>query len=95
MMTDLNEKELSRDYSAVEEDSGIDYKKLLFYAFKYKYWFVASVVVCLLGAFVYLMFATPVYNVTSKVLIKDSDKRKGMSEPPSESWQCPSANQKP
>ena len=79
MMTDLNEKELSRDYSAVEEDSGIDYKKLLFYAFKYKYWFVASVVVCLLGAFVYLMFATPVYNVTSKVLIKDSDKRKGMS----------------
>lgn len=78
-MADSNEKELRRDYGVVEDDAGIDYKKLLFYALKYKYWFVISVVVCIFGAFVYLMFATPIYNVTSKVLIKDSDQRKGMS----------------
>ena len=78
-MADSNEKELRRDYDVVEDDAGVDYKKLLFYALKYKYWFVISVVVCVFGAFVYLLFATPLYNVTSKVLIKDSDQRKGMS----------------
>lgn len=47
-----------------------------FYAIFFKYlaywpWFVASVIVCLILAFVYLRYQPPVYNVTSAVLIKE------------------------
>lgn len=52
-----------------------------FYAIFFKYlaywpWFVASVIVCLILAFVYLRYQAPVYNVTSAVLIKEDDSSK-------------------
>lgn len=52
-----------------------------FYAIFFKYlaywpWFVASVIVCLILAFVYLRYQVPVYNVTSAVLIKEDDSSK-------------------
>lgn len=51
------------------------------YAIFFKYlaywpWFVASVIVCLILAFVYLRYQAPVYNVTSAVLIKEDDSSK-------------------
>lgn len=51
------------------------------YAIFFKYlaywpWFVASVIVCLILAFVYLRYQVPVYNVTSAVLIKEDDSSK-------------------
>lgn len=55
------------------------------YAIFFKYlaywpWFVASVLACLIIAFLYLRYQAPVYNVTSSVLIKEDDSRsKGMS----------------
>lgn len=55
------------------------------YAIFFKYlaywpWFVASVLACLIIAFLYLRYQAPVYNVTSAVLIKEDDSRnKGMS----------------
>ena len=52
-----------------------------FYAIFFKYlaywpWFVASVIVCLILAFVYLRYQAQVYNVTSAVLIKEDDSSK-------------------
>ena len=38
-------------------------------------WFVASVLVCVVAAFIYLRYQTPVYNITSAVLIKEDDPR--------------------
>lgn len=55
------------------------------YAIFFKYlaywpWFVASVLACLIIAFLYLRYQAPVYNITSAVLIKEDDSRsKGMS----------------
>ena len=40
-------------------------------------WFVASVLFCVVCAFAYLKVATPVYNVSATVLIKDEDKGGG------------------
>jgi len=52
------------------------------YAIFFKYlaywpWFVASVLGCLILAFVYLRYQAPVYNITSAVLIKEGDSKKG------------------
>ena len=37
-------------------------------------WFIATVMVCLIGAWIYLRMATPVYNISATVLIKDDKK---------------------
>ena len=56
------------------------------YAIIFKYliywpWFVASVLVCLIGTFVFLRYQTPVYNISSAVLIKEQDGKKGGNNP--------------
>ncbi len=39
-------------------------------------WFLLSLFICLCGAMIYLRYATPVYRVTAKMLIKDDDNRR-------------------
>ena len=52
------------------------------YALFFKYmvywpWFVASVLVCCIGMYIFLRYQTPVYNITSSVLIKEDEKKGG------------------
>ena len=57
-----------------EREEKTDYSALLFpYIIRWP-WIVASVVVCVALAWVYLRFATPVYNISATVLIKDDKK---------------------
>lgn len=57
-----------------EKEEKTDYSALLFpYLIRWP-WIVASVVVCLALAWFYLRFATPVYNISATVLIKDDKK---------------------
>ena len=42
-------------------------------------WFVGSVVICMIGAWVYLFTTTPIYNISATVLIKDDEKGGGAS----------------
>lgn len=56
----------------------IDIKELLFKCLIHWPWFVGTVVACLIAAYVYLYVATPVYNISATVLIKD-DKKGGAS----------------
>lgn len=58
-----------------EDDNGFDVRLLWVLLLRYKYWFVASVLMCLVSAFIYLRYTTPVYSIYSKVLIKDQDKK--------------------
>lgn len=37
-------------------------------------WFVASIIICLLGAWLYLRYTTPVYNISATIIIKDEKK---------------------
>jgi tyrosine-protein kinase Etk/Wzc len=67
-----NTHQNSQLLSAIQNDeSESDLKNILYTFLHYWYWFVAAIVVCLLGALLYLRYTTPIYNVSSKILIKD------------------------
>lgn len=57
-----------------EESGGINIQELMFKLLAQWKWIAASVVVCMVGAYVYLKFQLPVYRISSTVLLKD-DKR--------------------
>ena len=65
--TDFNEAQESKE-------ENIDVKELLFKYLIHWPWFVGTVVVCLITAWVYLYMSTPVYNISATVLIKDDKK---------------------
>lgn len=55
----------------------INYQELLFKYIIHWPWFVASILVCLIGAWCYLHFQTPVYRVSASIMIKDDKKNGG------------------
>lgn len=57
------------------EENSFNLYEIIFKYLVYWPWFVASVLVCLVLAFVYLRYQAPVYNVTASVLIKEQDSR--------------------
>lgn len=59
-----------------ENENPVDYKALLFEYLMYWPWFVACLLVCIAGAWCYLRYQAPVYNVNATVLIKQGDKNK-------------------
>ena len=61
-----------------QDEEKINYQELLFRYIIHWPWFVASVLICLIGAWVYLHFQTPVYQVSASIMIKD-DKKGGVS----------------
>ena len=60
-----------------QDEEKINYQELLFRYIIHWPWFVASVLVCLIGAWVYLHFQTPVYQVSASIMIKDDKKGGG------------------
>ena len=71
-------EELPNEKLCEADDKEIDIKELLFKYLIHWPWFVGTVVACLIAAYVYLYVATPVYNISATVLIKD-DKKGGSS----------------
>ena len=71
-------EELPNEKLCEADDKEIDIKELLFKYLIHWPWFVGTVVACLIAAYVYLYVATPVYNISATVLIKD-DKKGGAS----------------
>ena len=55
----------------------IDFRTLLFKYIIHWPWFVGAVLLCLVGAWFYLHWATPIYNISATVLIKDEKKGGG------------------
>ena len=62
----------------IEEDD-VDYKELLFRYIIHWPWFVVSLLLCLIGAWGYLYFQTPVYQISASIMIKDDKKGGGGS----------------
>ena len=52
----------------------IDFRALLFKYIIHWPWFVGAVLLCFVGAWFYLHWATPIYNISATVLIKDEKK---------------------
>lgn len=71
-------EELTNEKLREADDKEIDIQELLFKYLIHWPWFVGAVIVCLISAYVYLYVATPVYNISATVLIKD-DKKGGSS----------------
>ena len=57
-----------------EETSGFDYKAFFIKLLMYWPWILACVAVFMIGAFFYLKTLTPLYTVSSSVLIKNESK---------------------
>ena len=60
----------------IAEDQ-IDFRALLFKYIIHWPWFVGAVLLCFVGAWFYLHLATPIYNISATVLIKDEKKGGG------------------
>lgn len=75
-----------------EKEEKIDFHALLFrYVIRWP-WFVASVIICLAGAWLHLRQTTPVYNISASVIIKD-DKKGGQQWRKSRRARGPGAGQ--
>lgn len=61
-----------------QDELTIDYQAILRKCVKHWRWFVASVLACLIIAFAYIRYTTPVYNVTAGVLIQQKDSKGGL-----------------
>lgn len=61
-----------------QDELTIDYRMLLHKCLKHWRWFVASVLACLILAFIYIRYTAPVYNVTAGVLIQQKDSKGGL-----------------
>lgn len=64
------------DLFQAEDEKPVDYKALFFEYLMYWPWFVVCLIVCLTGAWCYLRYQAPIYNVNTTVLIKQGDKNK-------------------
>ncbi len=73
---------MNNNHGTEVDEREIDYLALLFKYFFYWRWFVASVLICCVATYVFLRYQTPVYNISSSVLIKEEDKRGGSSNNP-------------
>ena len=60
-----------------EEKSAIDFQLIYTTIILNWKWFVLSLAVCLGLGYLYLRYATPVYQASTKVLIKDDEDSKG------------------
>lgn len=62
-----------------ENTSGFDYKAFLVKLLMYWPWILGCVLVSIVAMFFYLKTITPIYTVSSSILIKENDAKKGMS----------------
>lgn len=70
-MQDLNNTPMQEN----QEEESFNIYEIIFKYLVYWPWFVASVIACLAVAFLYMRYQTPVYNISSAVLIKEQDPR--------------------
>lgn len=71
------EERKERTNQADEEQ--INIQQIIFRYLIHWPWFAVSVVICMIGAWVYLFTTTPIYNISATVLIKDDEKGGGAS----------------
>lgn len=72
----MKENSYNNNVSELDEEK-VNYQEILFKYIIHWPWFVASVLACLVGAWMYLHFQTPVYQVSASIMIKDDKKNAG------------------
>ena len=69
------------------EEQEIDLVALLFKYLFYWRWFVASILICCIATYLFLRYQTPVYNISSSVLISEAV-RATIRWRPFKTWEC-------
>ena len=72
----MKENSYDNNMSELDEEK-VNYQELLFKYIIHWPWFVASVLACFIGAWMYLHFQTPVYQVSASIMIKNDKKNGG------------------
>ena len=67
-------EDLYDDIYLEEKEEKTDFKAILFKYLIHWPWFAACILICVAGAWLYLRYTAPVYNVSASVIIKDNDK---------------------
>ena len=75
----MQDKDNNLSNNMFEED-GFSVKRIISYAFAYWKLILASLVLCLVVAFVYLRISVPKYQVMAKILLQDTEKGTFMSQ---------------
>ncbi len=57
--------------------TGLTFQKVFSHLVLNWQWYLLSVFICLCGAFIYLRYARPTYQVTARMLVKDEEKKVG------------------
>ncbi|MDQ0637080.1 hypothetical protein QF042_000645 [Pedobacter sp. W3I1] len=70
-MSNLSERIMTHD---VEEDESINLKEIFNKLLDKWAWFVCSILLCLIIAFIYTRYTPPVYQINAKLLVNDDDK---------------------
>lgn len=74
----MSEESINNNNLSIEEESNsFDYKTLLIRIFMHWAWILGSIIVALVAAYFYIQTLTPVYTVSSSILIKTNDKQSG------------------
>lgn len=78
-MIDLNEKPLINNNIEEEEEKKSFFNVNTLWTLFYLnwYWVILSLIVCMSMAYVYLRYTNPTYSASMKVLVKDSDSKRG------------------
>ena len=71
-MEENNAIDRKSDYSAQEEQSFINFQAIYKTIVLNWYWFILSLIICIGLAKVFLRYATPTYQITAKLLVKDA-----------------------
>lgn len=71
----IENNQLNNISNIEEQEESINLRALLMKYLIYWPWFIASIIICISFAFLYLRFQVPVYNTTAAVLIKETDPR--------------------
>lgn len=73
----MNEYKNNPDVQGMEEEQSSLNFQTIYTAFILNWkWFILSILICLGIGFLYLRYATPVYNTTAKLLIKEDNSRR-------------------
>ena len=81
MIDESKVKDESLELSELEGDQSIFNFQTLYAMLVLNWqWYLLSLFICLCGALIYLRYATPVYQVSAKMLIKGDDNRSGSAE---------------
>ena len=70
----MMKEDLNDDFNNEEKEEQIDYRELFFKYLIHWPWFVGCILTCLVVGWCYLYYASPVYNITASVIIKDNEK---------------------